>query len=97
MLNRLLSLMLLKGNERNGIPFSKGLEEQTGFGMKKWLIVLSLENNFLNSLRDENNEPIYTYNNEYMQYFVRRSRKGGSCATLNQYCETIISLERYIF
>ena len=55
---------------------SKVLEEPTGFGMKKSLILPSLANKHFNSLRNENYEPIYTYNDENMPYFVSQSMKG---------------------
>ena len=51
--------------------YAKDLEELTGFGMKNSLILPSLAKKHFNSLRDENDEPIYTYNDEYMRYFVR--------------------------
>ena len=71
--------------------YSKGMEELTGFGMKNSLTLPSLANKFLNSLRDENHEPIYTYNDEFMAHFVRQSLKGGRCSALNQYYKSSIS------
>ena len=66
-----------KGNEwlpylKNGVlstAFSyarywKGMEELTGFGMKNSSTLPSLANKYFNSLRDESDEPIYTYNDE---------------------------------
>ena len=44
--------------------YTKGIEELTGFGMKNFLTLPSLANNYFNSFRDENDEPIYTYNDE---------------------------------
>ena len=41
-------------------------------------------NYFFYSLRDEKYEPIYTYNDEYLRFFVRKSIKGGSYSALNQ-------------
>ena len=41
----------------------------------------------------KNNESIYTYNVEYMGWFVRQSMEGGRCSTLNQYENSIISDE----
>ena len=38
-----------------------GMEKLTGFGMKNSLTLPSLANKYFNSLRDENDEPIYTY------------------------------------
>ena len=40
--------------------YSKGMEELTGFGMKNSLTLPSLANKYFNSLRDENDEPMYT-------------------------------------
>ena len=69
------------------------MEELTGFGMKNSLTLPSLANKYFNSLRDESDEPIYTYNDEYMRHFVRQSIKGGRCAALNQYYKSNISQE----
>ena len=73
--------------------YSKGMEELTGFGMKNCLTLPSLANKYFNSLRDESDEPIYTYNDEFMRHFVRKSIKGGRCSTLNQYYKSNISQE----
>ena len=73
--------------------YSKGLEKLTGFGMKNSLTLPSLANKYFNSLRDENDEPIYTYNDEFMRHFVRKSIKGGRCSALNQYYKSNISQE----
>ena len=73
--------------------YSKGMEELTGFGMKISLTLPALANKFFNSLRDENDEPIYTYNDEYMRHFVRQSIKGGRCSALTQYYKSAISQE----
>ena len=64
--------------------FSKGMEELTGFGMKNSLTLPSLANKYFNNLRDENDEPIYIYNDEVIRLFVRKSIKGGRCSALNQ-------------
>ena len=73
--------------------YSKGMEELTGFGMKNSLTLPSLANKYFNSLRDENDEAIYTYNNEFIRHFVRQSIKGGHCSALNQYYKSNISQE----
>ena len=73
--------------------FSKGMEELTGFGMKNSLTLPSPANKYFNSLREENDEPIYTYNDEFMRHFVRQSIKGGRCSALNQYYKSAISRE----
>ena len=44
--------------------YSKGMEELTGFGRKNILTLPSLANKFFNISREENDEPIYTYNDE---------------------------------
>ena len=36
-------------------------------------------------MRDENDEPIYTYNDKYMRLFVRQSNKGGRVCSFDQY------------
>ena len=69
------------------------MEELTGFGMKNSLTLPSLANKYFNSLREESDEPIYTYNDEFMRHFVRQSIKGGRCSALNQYYKSNISQE----
>ena len=61
------------------------MEELTNFGVKNSLTLPSLANKTFNSLRDEDDEPIYTNNDPYMRKFVRNSIKGGRCAALIQY------------
>ena len=73
--------------------YSKGMEELTRFGMKNSLTLPSLANNYFNSLREESDEPIYTYNDEFMRHFVRQSIKGGRSSALNQYYKSNISQE----
>ena len=46
------------------------MEERTGFGMKNSLTLPSFANNYFNSLRDENDEAISTFNDEYMRHIV---------------------------
>ena len=45
--------------------YSKGMEQITEVGMKKSLTLPSLGWKYFNSLRDENDEPIYTYTDKY--------------------------------
>ena len=61
--------------------------------MKNSVTLPSLANKYFNSLRDEDDEPIYTYNHEFMRHFVRQSIKGGRCTALNQWYKSIISYE----
>ena len=68
-------------------------EKLTGLGMKNSLKLPSLTNKYFNSLRHENDEPIYTYNDEFMRCFVRKSMKIGRCSGLNQYFKSTFSAE----
>ena len=52
--------------------------------MKNSLTLPSLANKYFNKLRDENDEPIYTYTDPFMRIFVRKSIKGGRCNAFNQ-------------
>ena len=65
--------------------YSKAMEEITGFSMKDCLSLPGLGWKFFNSLRTEEDEPIYTYNDKYMRWFVRQSIKGGRVGAFNQY------------
>ena len=77
--------------------YTMGMEELTGFGMKNSLSSPSLANIFINSLRDENDEPIYTYTDPFMRNFVRKSIKGGRCNAFNQHYKFEISYEVFNF
>ena len=57
--------------------YIKAMEEVTGFSMKDCLSLPRLGWNYFNSLRTEEDEPIHTYNDKYMRWFVRQSIKGG--------------------
>ena len=61
--------------------------------MKNKLLLQSVAKTFLNNLRNENDEPMCTYNGEYLRWFSRQSIKGGRCSFLNQYYKSIISDE----
>ena len=69
------------------------MEELTGFGMKNSLNLPSLANKYFNSLRDENDEPIYTYTDPFMRNFVRKSIKGGRCNAFNRHYKSEILKE----
>ena len=69
------------------------MEESTEFGMKNSLTSPSLANKYFNSLRDDNDEPIYTYTDPFMRNFVRKSIKGGRCNAFNQHYKSEISDE----
>ena len=72
------------------------MEELTGFGMKNSLTLPSLANKYFNSLRDENEEPIFTYTDTFMTIFVRKAIKGGRCNAFNQHFKSEISDEVFI-
>ena len=57
--------------------YIKAMEEITGFSMKDCLSLPGLGWKYFNSLRTEEDEPIYTCNDKYMRWFVRQSIKGG--------------------
>ena len=65
--------------------YIKAMEEITGFSMKDCLSLPGLGWKYFNSLRTEEDEPIYTYNDKYMRWFVRQSIKGGRVCAFNQY------------
>ena len=60
------------------------MESLTGFGMKNSTTLPSLINKFFNSVRIENVEFIYTYNDEDQRRFLRLSIREGKCVALNQ-------------
>ena len=65
--------------------YIKNMEKITGFSMKDCLSLPGLGWKYFNILRTEEDEPIYTYNDKYMRWFVRQSIKGGRVCAFNQY------------
>ena len=65
--------------------YIKAMEEVTGFSMKDCLSLPGLGWKYFNSLRTEEDELMYTYNDKYMRWFVRQSIKGGRVCAFNQY------------
>ena len=65
--------------------YIKAMEEITGFSMKDCLSLPGLGWKYFSSLRTEEDEPIYTYNDKYMRWFIRQSIKGGRVCAFNQY------------
>ena len=53
--------------------YIKAMEEITGFSMKDCLSLPGLGLKYFNSLRTEQEEPIYSYNDKYMRWFVRQA------------------------
>ena len=73
------------------------MDEKTGFSMKDCLSLPGLGWNYFISSRTEEDEPIYTYNDKYMRWFVRRNIKGGRVCAFNQYyiskhCDDIMKI-----
>ena len=65
--------------------YNKCMEIIPGFSMKDCLSLPGLGWKHFNSLRTEEDEPIYTYKDKYMRWFVRQSIKGGRVCAFNQY------------
>ena len=65
--------------------YSRAMEKITGFSMKDCLSPPGLDWKYFNSLRTEEDEPIYTYDDKYMRWFVRQSIKKGRVCAFNQY------------
>ena len=67
--------------------------------MKDCLSLPSLGWKYFNSLRTEEDEPIYTCNDKYMRWFVRQSIKGGRvCAfeyVLSSMCFRVCAFNQY--
>ena len=55
----------------------KAMEEITGYSMKDSLLAQGLGWKCFNSLRTEEDEPVYSCEDKYKRYFVRQSIKGG--------------------
>ena len=64
------------------------MEDITGFSIKDCLSLPGLGWNYFNSLRTEKDEPMYTYKDNYMRYFMRQSIKGGQVCAFNQNCKS---------
>ena len=64
--------------------YSKAMEEITGLSLKDCLSLPGIVWKFFNSLRNEEDEPLYTYNDKYMRWFVRQSFEGGRICDFNQ-------------
>ena len=65
--------------------YTKAMEEITGFGMKDCLSIPGLGWKCFNSLRTEEDEPVYTFNDKYMRFLVRQTIKGRRVCNFNQY------------
>ena len=70
--------------------YCKAMFEITGFSLKDCLSLPGLGWKYFNSLRTEEDKPIYTYNDKYVRWFVRQSIKGGRICAFNQYFKSKI-------
>ena len=66
------------------------MEAITGFSMKDCLSLPGLGWKCFNYFRTEEDEPIYTYIDKNMRYFVRHLIKGGRVCAFNQYYKSRI-------
>ena len=78
--------------------YIKAMEELTKFSMKDCLSLPGQGLKYFNSLRTEEDEPIYTYNDKYMRHFVRQAAYGGRVCCFNQYykskiCDDILNIK----
>ena len=71
--------------------YCKAMEEITGFSMKDCLSVPGLCLEYVISVRTEEYEPIYTYNDKYMRWFVRQAAYVGRVCAFIQYYKSKIS------
>ena len=70
--------------------YIQAMEEMTGFSMKNFLTLPGLGLKYFTSLRTEQDEQIYTYNDKYMRWFVRQAAYGGRVCAFNQYYKSNI-------
>ena len=64
--------------------YIEAMKEITGFSMKDCLSLPGLGWKYFNNLRTEEDEPIYTYNDKYMRWFVKQSIKRRRACAFNQ-------------
>ena len=77
--------------------YIKAMQEITKFSMKGCLSLPGLGLKYFNSLRTEQDEPIYTYNDKYMRHFVERAAYGRRVCAFNQnykskICDDILNI-----
>ena len=73
------------------------MQEITGFSMEDCLSLSGLGWKYFISLGTEEEEPIYTYDDKMMRWFVRQSIKGGRVCASNQFykskhCDDILKI-----
>ena len=70
--------------------YIKAMEEITGISMKDCFSLPGLGVKYFNSLRTEEDEPIYTYNDNNMRWFVPQAAYGGRVCGFKQYYKSKI-------
>ena len=70
--------------------YCKAMQEINGFSMEDCLSAPGLGWKYSKSMREDNDEPIYTYNDKYMKWLVRQSIKRGRVCAFNQYYKSKI-------
>ena len=78
--------------------YIKAMAEITGFSMNDCLSLPGLGLKNFNSSQTEEKEPIYTYKDKYMRWYVRRAAYGRRVCAFNQYyksksCDDISKIE----
>ena len=73
--------------------YTMGMQRLTNFGTKNWFTLPCSANKYFKSLRDENEEPLYTFTDPSMRNFARNSIKGGRCIAFNKYYKSQTSVE----
>ena len=68
----------------NYARYCKAMQEITAFSMKDYLSVPGLRLKYFNSLRTDQDDSIYTYNDKNMKWFVRKAAYGGLVCAFNQ-------------
>ena len=69
------------------------MEEIFGLSMKDCLSLTGLGLKYFNSLRTEEDEPIYTYNDENMRWFLRQAAYGENfCAFTNIINQKVVTI-----
>ena len=62
--------------------YCKAVAKFTGFLMKDFVSAPGLGWKYFNSLRTEEDEPMYTYDDKYMRWFVHQRIFGGRVSSL---------------
>ena len=78
-------------------PYTKARDEITGSGRIQCLSLPGLGWKYFNNIRTEEDEPVYTFNDKHMRWFVQQSIKGRRVCVSNQYykskiCDDILKI-----